>query len=431
MSNINSIHARQILDSRGNPTIEVDVITKRGILGRASVPSGVSVGKYEAVEFRDHNNSFYLGKSVLKAVNKINKIIAPELIGISIFDQILIDKQLIFLDGTKDKSKFGANSLLGISLAVAKAASIELNLPLYKYLGGVNAHILPVPMINIVNGGNHSDSPIAFQEFMIIPVKAKNFSTAIQISVEIFYNLKKILHDKKLSISVGDEGGFSSKFNNIEDVLDTILKAIEISGYKPGEQVFLALDCAASEFYINNQYDYTKFEGEKGAIRSSEEQVYYLEKLIKKYPIISIEDGMDQDDWKGWKLLTEKLGKHIQLVGDDLFVTNVKRIKRGIIEGIANSILIKANQIGTLTETISALTTAQRAGYTTIISHRSGETEDYTIADLAVAFNTGQIKTGSVSRSDRTSKYNQLIRIEELLGERIYYYPQMNAFKFK
>lgn len=430
MSTIHAIHARQILDSRGNPTIEVDVITENGILGRAAVPSGASTGEYEAVELRDGEKA-YSGKGVLKAVNHVNEVIAPELIGLRVFDQLFIDKQLISLDGTENKSRLGANALLGVSLAVAKAAAKALGLPLYRYVGGANAHVLPVPMINIVNAGAHSDAPIAFQEFMIMPVKAESFSTAIQTGVEIFHQLKKILHDRKLSTAVGDEGGFAPSFNGTEDALDTILKAIKAADYKPGEEVMLALDCAASEFYVSSRYDYAKFEGEKGIVRSSEEQVNYLVQLTEKYPIISIEDGMDQNDWKGWRLLTEKIGQRVQLVGDDLFVTHAKRLEQGIVQSVANSILIKVNQIGTLTETMAAITKAQHAGYTAVMSHRSGETEDCSIADLAVAFNTAQIKTGSVCRSDRMAKYNQLIRIEELLGDGIAYYPQMQAFKVK
>ncbi|XOD69134.1 MAG: phosphopyruvate hydratase [Flavobacteriales bacterium AspAUS03] len=429
MSTIDAIHARQILDSRGHPTVEVDLITENGILGRAAVPSGTSTGEYEAVELRDGEKA-YLGKGVLKAVAHVNDIIAPELIGLSVFDQILIDRQLIILDGTDNKSRLGANALLGVSLALAKTAAAELGLPLYKYVGGVNAHILPVPMMNIVNGGAHSDAPIAFQEFMVIPIKIENFSAAIRTGTEIFHQLKKILHNRKLSISVGDEGGFAPNFDSTEDALNTILKAIEAAGYQPGEQVMLALDCAASEFYVGGRYDYTKFEGKKGIVRSREEQVEYLAQLSEQYPIISIEDGMDQNDWEGWRLLTEKIGQRVQLVGDDLFVTHVKRIEQGITQRIANSVLIKVNQIGTLTETMLAITKAQHAGYTVVMSHRSGETEDCTISDLAVAFNTGQIKTGSASRSDRMAKYNQLIRIEEILGKAAYY-PQMKAFKIK
>lgn len=429
MSIINNIHARQILDSRGHPTIEVDVKTKNGFLGRYSVPAGASKGEYEAFELRDNNKKYFFGKSVLKAISNINNIIFPKIIGMSIFDQINIDKYLIELDGTENKSNLGANALLGVSLAIAKAASAELRLPLYKYIGGINANLLPIPMINIINGGSHSDSPIAFQEFMIIPIKSKNFSSAIRMGVEVFHNLKQILHDKKLGISVGDEGGFAPKINSIEEVLDLIILSIEKSSYHPGDDIMLALDCAASEFYIDNHYDYSFFEGKKGTIRSSEEQVDYLVNLTKKYPIISIEDGMDQNDWNGWKLLTNKLGKNIQLVGDDLFVTNIKRLKMGIDKSIANSILIKVNQIGTLTETIYTINKAKNYGYKTIMSHRSGETEDNIIADLAVAFNMGQIKTGSVSRSERTSKYNQLIRIEEMLGNNVVNYPDIDFFK--
>lgn len=427
MSIILSVHARQIFDSRGNPTVEVDVLTENGILGRAAVPSGASTGEHEAVELRDGDKD-YLGKGVLKAVSNVNDIIAEEIIGMSVFEQNLIDDTMIVLDGTKNKSKLGANAILGVSLAVAKAAANELDLPLYRYVGGVSAKTLPVPMMNIINGGSHSDAPIAFQEFMIMPVKAKNFTQSIKMGTEIFHNLKKILHDRGLSTAVGDEGGFAPTFNGTEDAIETVLKAIEKAGYKPGEEVKLALDCASAEFYIDGKYDYTKFEGDKGVVRTSEEQADYLAELAAKYPIISIEDGMDQNDWKGWKYLTEKLGKKVQLVGDDLFVTNVERLSEGIENNIANSILIKVNQIGTLSETIAAVTMAQNAGYTCVMSHRSGETEDTTIADLAVALNCGQIKTGSASRTDRIAKYNQLLRIEEELGS-IAYYPQEKAFK--
>ena len=429
MSIILDVHARQILDSRGNPTIEVDVVTDGGAKGRAAVPSGASTGEYEAVELRDGGKE-YLGKSVLKAVENVNDIIAEEIIGMNVFDQNLIDKVLIELDGTPNKSKLGANAILGVSLAVAKAAAAELGLPLFRYVGGVSAKNLPVPMMNIINGGSHSDAPIAFQEFMIMPIKAESFSHALQMGAEIFHNLKKVLHDRGLSTAVGDEGGFAPTFEGTEDAIETIKKAVEKAGYKFGEEVKIALDCASSEFYENGVYDYTKFEGAKGQKRTSAEQVAYLTELVNKYPIISIEDGMDENDWEGWKQLTEAIGDRVQLVGDDLFVTNVERLERGIAQGVANSILIKVNQIGTLTETIAAVDMAHRAGYTSIMSHRSGETEDNTIADLAVALNTRQIKTGSASRSDRMAKYNQLLRIEEELGE-VAYYPQEQAFRVK
>ncbi|RDY60717.1 phosphopyruvate hydratase [Flagellimonas nanhaiensis] len=429
MSIIINIHARQILDSRGNPTVEVDVVTENGILGRAAVPSGASTGEHEAVELRDGADSF-MGKGVGKAVNNVNTIIAEELVGTSVFEQNYIDQTMMDLDGTPNKSKLGANAILGVSLAVAKAAANELGMPLYRYVGGVSANTLPVPMMNIINGGSHSDAPIAFQEFMIMPVKAKDFSHSMQMGTEIFHNLKKVLHDRGLSTAVGDEGGFAPTLDGTEDALDTIAKAVEKAGYKFGDEVMIALDCAAAEFYEDGKYDYTKFEGDKGAVRNSEEQAQYLAELCAKYPIISIEDGMDENDWEGWKLLTDKVGDKVQLVGDDLFVTNVERLSRGIENGIANSILIKVNQIGTLTETIAAVNMAKNAGYTSVMSHRSGETEDNTIADLAVALNTGQIKTGSASRSDRMAKYNQLLRIEEELGSTAYY-PQEKAFKVK
>ncbi|GLU43870.1 phosphopyruvate hydratase [Allomuricauda sp. NBRC 101325] len=430
MSIIINIHARQILDSRGNPTVEVDVVTENGILGRAAVPSGASTGEHEAVELRDGGDSF-MGKGVVKAVNNVNSVIAEELIGTSVFEQNYIDQTMIELDGTPNKSKLGANAILGVSLAVAKAAANELGMPLYRYVGGVSANTLPVPMMNIINGGSHSDAPIAFQEFMIMPVKAKDFSHSMQMGTEIFHNLKKVLHDRGLSTAVGDEGGFAPTLEGgTEDALDTIGKAVAKAGYKLGDDVMIALDCASAEFYVDGKYDYTKFEGDKGMVRTSEEQAQYLADLCEKYPIISIEDGMDENDWDGWKLLTEKIGDKVQLVGDDLFVTNVERLSRGIENGIANSILIKVNQIGTLTETIAAVNMAKNAGYTSVMSHRSGETEDNTIADLAVALNTGQIKTGSASRSDRMAKYNQLLRIEEELGD-VAYYPQEKAFKVK
>ncbi|MCM5661698.1 phosphopyruvate hydratase [Galbibacter mesophilus] len=427
MSIIISVHARQILDSRGNPTVEVDVVTENGVLGRAAVPSGASTGEHEAVELRDGGND-YMGKGVANAVKNVNTIIAEELVGASVFEQNLIDQTMIDLDGTPNKSKLGANAILGVSLAVAKAAANELNMPLYRYVGGVSANTLPVPMMNIINGGSHSDAPIAFQEFMVMPVKAKNFTHAMQMGTEIFHNLKKVLHDRGLSTAVGDEGGFAPTLDGTEDALDTISKAVEKAGYKMGDEVMIALDCAAAEFYVDGKYDYTKFEGDKGAVRTSEEQAQYLAELSSKYPIISIEDGMDENDWDGWKALTEKIGDKVQLVGDDLFVTNVERLSKGIDNGIANSILIKVNQIGTLTETIAAVNMAKNAGYTSVMSHRSGETEDNTIADLAVALNTGQIKTGSASRSDRMAKYNQLLRIEEELGA-VAFYPQEKAFK--
>ena len=429
MNIILDVHARQILDSRGNPTVEVDVITDSGARGRAAVPSGASTGEYEAVELRDGGKE-YLGKGVLKAVENVNDIIAEEIIGMNVFDQNLIDKVLIELDGTPNKSKLGANAILGVSLAVAKAAAEELGIPLYRYVGGVSANNLPVPMMNIINAGSHSDAPIAFQEFMIMPIKAESFSQALQMGSEIFHNLKKVLHDRGLSTAVGDEGGFAPTFEGTEDALETIKKAVEKAGYKFGDEVKIALDCASSEFYENGIYDYTKFEGEKGKKRTSAEQVAYLTELVNKYPIISIEDGMDENDWDGWKLLTDAIGDRVQLVGDDLFVTNVERLEKGIAQGVGNSILIKVNQIGTLTETIAAVDMAHRAGYTSIMSHRSGETEDNTIADLAVALNTRQIKTGSASRSDRMAKYNQLLRIEEELGE-VAYYPQEKAFRVK
>ena len=428
MSIIIKIHARQILDSRGNPTIEVDVITENGVLGRAAVPSGASTGEHEAVELRDGGKAF-MGKGVMKAVENVNRKIAEELLGTSVFEQNLIDQRMIDLDATPNKSNLGANAILGVSLAVAKAAANELGLPLYRYIGGVSANTLPVPMMNIINGGSHSDAPIAFQEFMIMPVKAKNFTHAMQMGTEIFHHLKKELHDRGLSTAVGDEGGFAPNLTGgTEDAIDSIQKAVEKAGYKFGDEVMIALDCAASEFYVNGSYDYKKFEGENGKIRSSKEQAEYLAELAAKYPIISIEDGMQEDDWDGWKYLTDLIGDKVQLVGDDLFVTNVTRLKTGIDKGIANSILVKVNQIGTLTETIAAVNMAHNAGYTSVMSHRSGETEDNTIADLAVALNCGQIKTGSASRSDRMAKYNQLLRIEEELGD-VAYFPGVKAFK--
>lgn len=429
MSYISYIEARQILDSRGNPTVEVDVFTEEGFMGRASVPSGASTGEHEAMELRDGAKA-YSGKGVLKAVENVKEIIAPELVGMSVYEQNFLDQIMLDLDGTPNKSNLGANAILGVSLAVAKAAAKSLKMPLYKYIGGVNANVLPVPMMNVINGGSHSDAPIAFQEFMVMPVEADSFSHSLQKGVEIFHNLKSILKGRGLSTAVGDEGGFAPTFKGTEDALDTLLQAIEKAGYKPGYDVMLALDCAASEFYENGNYNYTKFEGAKGAIRNRNEQVSYLAELASKYPIISIEDGMHEDDWEGWKLLTDKIGDKVQLVGDDLFVTNVKRLKKGIDEATANSILVKVNQIGTLSETIDAVQMAQSNKYTSVMSHRSGETEDSTIADLAVALNCGQIKTGSASRSDRMAKYNQLIRIEEALGDTAVF-PGRSAFKLK
>lgn len=427
MSSIINIHARQIFDSRGNPTVEVDVYTENGIMGRAAVPSGASTGEHEAVELRDGGNE-YLGKGVSKAVKNVNTLLAENLLGYSVFEQNQIDQMMCDLDGTPNKSKLGANAILGVSLAVAKAAANELGFPLYRYIGGVSANTLPVPMMNIINGGSHSDAPIAFQEFMIVPVKAKSFTQAMQMGSEIFHQLKKVLHDRDLSTAVGDEGGFAPTLKGTEDALDAIKLAVENAGYSFGDQIMIALDCASAEFYADGKYDYSKFEGAAGKIRTSEEQATYLAELTQKYPIISIEDGMDENDWDGWKLLTDKIGDKVQLVGDDLFVTNVERLEKGIKNNTANSILIKVNQIGTLTETIAAVNMAHRAGYTSVMSHRSGETEDTTIADLAVALNTGQIKTGSASRSDRMAKYNQLLRIEEELGQTAYY-PGEKAFK--
>ncbi|NNL15384.1 MAG: phosphopyruvate hydratase [Flavobacteriaceae bacterium] len=429
MSAIINVHARQIFDSRGNPTVEVDVETENGIVGRAAVPSGASTGEHEAVELRDGGKSF-MGKGVLKAVENVNSILAEELLGVSVFEQNYIDGLMCEIDGTPNKSKLGANAILGVSLAVAKAAANELNMPLYRYVGGVSANTLPVPMMNIINGGSHSDAPIAFQEFMIMPIKANSFSHALQMGTEIFHHLKKVLHDRNLSTAVGDEGGFAPTLDGTEDAIETIGKAVENAGYKFGDEIKIALDCASAEFFVDGKYDYTKFEGDKGMIRNSKEQAEYLADLAAKYPIISIEDGMDENDWDGTKYLTELIGDKVQLVGDDLFVTNVERLGRGIENGIANSILIKVNQIGSLTETIAAVNMAKNAGFTSVMSHRSGETEDNTIADLAVALNCGQIKTGSASRSDRMAKYNQLLRIEEELGN-VAYYPREKAFKVK
>lgn len=418
---IEEIHAREILDSRGNPTLEVDVTLECGAFGRAAVPSGASTGEHEALELRDGDKKRYLGKGVLKAVENVNTIIAKELVGECAMDQRAIDEAMLKLDGTKTKSKLGANAMLGVSLAVAKAAAASLDMPLYRYIGGTNTYHLPVPMMNIINGGSHSDAPIAFQEFMIRPVGAPSFKEGLRMGTEVFHALKKILHDRGLSTAVGDEGGFAPAVDGTEDALNSIMKAIEAAGYKPGVDVTIGLDCAASEFYKDGIYDYSKFEGAHGAKRNSAQQVEYLAELASKYPIDSIEDGMDENDWDGWKQLTDKLGKKIQLVGDDLFVTNVEFLQKGIELGCANSILIKVNQIGTLSETLDAIEMAHRAGYTSVTSHRSGETEDSTIADIAVATNSGQIKTGSASRSDRMAKYNQLLRIEEELGAKAVY----------
>ncbi len=420
MGKIKNIIGRQIFDSRGNPTVEVEVFTDEDGFGRAAVPSGASTGEHEAVELRDNNKKFS-GKGVISAVNNVNNKISKSIIGKNVQNQKELDYQMIDLDGTPNKSNLGANAILGVSLAIAKAAASEKKLPLYKHLGGSDANILPVPMMNIINGGSHSDSPIAFQEFMIMPITGDTFSKSFHMGVEVFHSLKKILNKKKLSTSVGDEGGFAPKLNGTEDAIETILHSIEMAGYEPGKEIMLALDCAASEFYRNGIYDYTIFEGVNGAKRNSYEQVNYLENLSNKYPIISIEDGMDENDWDGWEALTKKMGDKVQLVGDDLFVTNVKRLSRGISKSIANSILIKVNQIGTLSETFEAVKMAHEAGYTAIMSHRSGETSDSTIADLAVAMKTCQIKTGSASRSDRMSKYNQLLRIEESLSDKSIY----------
>ena len=424
---IEKITGREILDSRGNPTVEVDILLESGVMGRASVPSGASTGENEALELRDGDKKRYGGKGVLKAVENINTIIAPALKGMSALDQIGIDHAMLALDGTKTKSKLGANAILGVSLAVAKAAANYLDIPLYRYIGGTNTYVMPVPMMNIINGGSHSDAPIAFQEFMIRPVGAASFKEGLRMGAEVFHALKKVLHDRGLSTAVGDEGGFAPNLEGTEDALNSIIAAIKAAGYEPGKDVMIGMDCASSEFYKDGIYDYTKFEGEKGVKRTSDEQVDYLEKLINEYPIDSIEDGMSENDWAGWKKLTDRIGNHCQLVGDDLFVTNVEFLSRGIKEGCGNSILIKVNQIGSLTETLSAIEMAPRHGYTTVTSHRSGETEDATIADIAVATNSGQIKTGSLSRSDRMAKYNQLLRIEEELGDRaVYGYKRIN-----
>jgi len=417
MSQIVSVHAREILDSRGNPTIEVEVTTASGYFGRAAVPSGASTGENEALELRDGDKNRYFGKGVINAVNNVNNVIAEEIIGMDTTDQAGIDKKMIELDGTKTKSNLGANAILGVSLAIAKAAANAHGLPLFRYIGGVNAVTLPIPMMNIINGGSHSDAPIAFQEFMIRPIGAPSFKEGLRMGAEVFHALKKVLKERGLSTAVGDEGGFAPNLNGTEDALETIIKAIRAAGYKPGTDVTIALDPAASEFYKDGIYNYSKFEGPKGARKTSKEQVDFFEQLISKYPIDSIEDGMAENDWDGWKMMTDRLGKLIQIVGDDVFVTNVDYLKKGIEMGCANSILIKVNQIGSLTETLNAIDMAHRAGYTTVTSHRSGETEDTTIADIAVATNSGQIKTGSLSRTDRIAKYNQLLRIEELLGD--------------
>ncbi|HFX5499556.1 TPA: surface-displayed alpha-enolase [Streptococcus pyogenes] len=420
MSIITDVYAREVLDSRGNPTLEVEVYTESGAFGRGMVPSGASTGEHEAVELRDGDKSRYLGLGTQKAVDNVNNIIAEAIIGYDVRDQQAIDRAMITLDGTPNKGKLGANAILGVSIAVARAAADYLEVPLYTYLGGFNTKVLPTPMMNIINGGSHSDAPIAFQEFMIMPVGAPTFKEALRWGAEVFHALKKILKERGLVTAVGDEGGFAPKFEGTEDGVETILKAIEAAGYEAGENgIMIGFDCASSEFYDKERkvYDYTKFEGEGAAVRTSAEQVDYLEELVNKYPIITIEDGMDENDWDGWKVLTERLGKRVQLVGDDFFVTNTEYLARGIKENAANSILIKVNQIGTLTETFEAIEMAKEAGYTAVVSHRSGETEDSTIADIAVATNAGQIKTGSLSRTDRIAKYNQLLRIEDQLGE--------------
>ena len=413
MSLIVEIYAREVLDSRGNPTVEVEVTTENGTVGSAIVPSGASTGVHEAVELRDGDKTRYLGKGTLNAVNNVNEIIAEELIGFDVFDQVGIDRALIQIDGTENKSKLGANAILGVSMAVARAAAIESDTPLYEYIGGVNAKTLPVPMMNILNGGEHADNNVDIQEFMVMPAGACSFKEALRMGTEVFHNLKSVLKSKGYNTAVGDEGGFAPNLNSNEEALKTIMEAIEKAGYVAGKDIFLALDVASSEMYENGKYN---FKGE-GKIYSSEELVNYYCDLVEKYPIISIEDGLSEDDWDGWKLLTEKIGNKVQLVGDDLFVTNYSRLNMGIEKGIANSILIKLNQIGTITETLDAIGLAKTHGYTCVISHRSGETEDTTIADLAVAVNAGQIKTGSASRTDRLCKYNQLLRIEDRLGE--------------
>lgn len=419
MSIIKKIHARQILDSRGNPTVEVDVITSQDVLGRAAVPSGASTGKHEAVELRDDDKSRFMGKGVTKAVDNVNSTIAEKLLGVSVFEQNLIDQTMIDLDGTDNKSALGANAMLGVSLAVAKAAAQSVKQPLFRYIGGVNANTLPIPMMNILNGGSHADNAIDFQEFMVMPVKAETFSEALRMGTEVFHNLKKVLKDKNLSTNVGDEGGFAPNISSNVEAIEMVLQAIENAGYKPGEEIFIAMDAASSEFY-NEEKKVYHFASTNDELTSSEMANYWKE-WVDKYPIISIEDGMQEDDWEGWKAHTETIGNKVQLVGDDLFVTNVKRLQQGIDQHIGNAILIKVNQIGTLTETIDTVNLAKRNGYKCVMSHRSGETEDNTIADLAVALNTGQIKTGSASRSDRMAKYNQLLRIEEVLGLTAFY----------
>ena len=428
MTKIKDIKARQIFDSRGNPTVEVDVITNDNIIGRAAVPSGASTGEHEAVELRDGGND-YMGKGVSMAVSNVNSTIRENLLGKSVFEQKELDSLMIDLDGTENKCILGANAILGVSLAISQAAAKSKNLPLYQYIGGNSAITLPVPMMNIINGGSHSDAPIAFQEFMIVPVNAESFSHAMKIGTEIFHNLKSILSGRGLSTSVGDEGGFAPKLKGTEDALETIIKSISSAGFKPGDDVMIALDCASSEFFEDNHYDYRIFEGKNGKVFDSVQQADYLSDLVTKYPIISIEDGMDENDWSGWIHSTNVLGNKVQLVGDDLFVTNTNILQKGIDQKAANSILIKVNQIGTLTETINAINLAKEHGFSTVISHRSGETEDNIIADLAVALNAGQIKTGSLSRSDRMSKYNQLLRIEEQLGSKAFY-PKREAFTF-
>ena len=428
MTKIKNIKARQIFDSRGNPTVEVDVITDDNSLGRSAVPSGASTGEHEAVELRDGGTD-YMGKGVKMAVNNVNSVIRENLLGKSVFDQEELDNLMIDIDGTENKCILGANAILGVSLAISQAAAKSKNIPLYEYIGGNSALTLPVPMMNIINGGSHSDAPIAFQEFMIVPVNASSFSDAMKIGTEIFHNLKSIISKRGLSTSVGDEGGFAPKLKGTEDALETIIKSISSTGLKPGDDVMIALDCASSEFFENDHYDYSKFEGKNGKILNSEQQAHYLADLVNAYPIISIEDGMDQNDWDGWVHSTQILGDRVQLVGDDLFVTNSNILQKGIDKKAANSILIKVNQIGTLTETINAVDLAKKNGFSTVISHRSGETEDNIIADLAVALNAGQIKTGSLSRSDRMSKYNQLLRIEEQLGSKAFY-PKREAFTF-
>lgn len=427
MGFITDVYARQVLDSRGNPTVEVEVFTDLGGFGRALVPSGASTGQFEAVELRDGDKGHFLGKSVLNAVENVNTELAEEIIGLDVFDQVGIDKLMIEIDGTHNKGRLGANAILGVSMAVARAAADELGIPLYNYIGGFNAKQLPVPMMNILNGGEHADNNVDIQEFMVMPVGAESFSHALKIGAEIFHNLKKVLHDKGLNTAVGDEGGFAPNLSSNEEALSTIIEAIELAGYKPGEEVKIALDVASSETYEDGKYN---FKGE-GVVRTREEMVAWYEELVNKYPIISIEDGLDEDDWEGWKLLTERLGHKVQLVGDDLFVTNTERLSKGIKQGVANSILVKVNQIGTLTETLDAVQMANRAGYTAVISHRSGETEDTTIADLAVALNTGQIKTGAPSRTDRVAKYNQLLRIEDELFDTSEFLGQDSFFNLR